>query len=636
MPSIKTLKNAAKKAAKKARANVSTRSSDPVNYSQSTNYYDVGNKGNKCSTFSDATDFAAYTMFKNFEWIPFMTSQGAQELIEHGTIGGSEPTKIKEPSSIISIYVRVLNVENETLYLEEGTYKSRIRSLLREFPWLLYLLRKVGDREYPGILVEDHLVTNTQELTENNFEIAKTYLPGFDRITEAYDERWAHVPRSWKTVRRMTWLDSRAQITVRPTPVRSWTFDEVLDYICEAMVHFSKVSELSLNTAWQQRPIRSMHPNLPERTEEQWHIAKMSAVNAEKVNKIHDHETKIHQSAVDYIASHLKSASLVMNKITGAARDLIIKQLKAQDYHGAYKELNLHFIKKGISKIADCADRVQNMKMKKGSTLETYINDLRNGLVEWASVKKMREFVTSKGKLDDFVFNNEEMAAHGSDINDADFKDTYGCAPQIPEATRVDIILKGVAECERFSMVDHLFSTYDIEDKSLVEVIRVLGNIEASSGGQDKLTNEIKEVTNKRKRDDNNGDNSKANLTIKKFPPGSCSVHKLATNHNNEMCFEQGNPRKFSWAPCAYCLKLGYKSAPNHSSDRCRLDPSSKSYVTPITPVKTNVTVVEEPPLSAEMIQSMITTSNKSVVKQLIKELKSKNAKPSKKDSDSE
>ena len=96
-------------------------------------------------------------------------------------------------------------------------------------------------------------------------------------------------------------------------------------------------------------------------------------------------------------------------------------------------------------------------------------------------------------------------------------KDTYGCAPQIPEATRVDIILKGVAECERFSMVDHLFSTYDIEDKSLVEVIRVLGNIEASSGGQDKLTNEIKEVSNKRKRDDNNGDNSKANLTIKKF-----------------------------------------------------------------------------------------------------------------------
>ena len=50
-------------------------------------------------------------------------------------------------------------------------------------------------------------------------------------------------------------------------------------------------------------------------------------------------------------------------------------------------------------------------------------------------------------------------------------------------------------------MLDHLFSTYDIEDKSLVEVIRVLGNIEASSGGQDKLTNEIKEVTNKRKRD---------------------------------------------------------------------------------------------------------------------------------------
>ena len=97
------MRNAAKKATKKARANVSTRSSDPAHYNQSTNYYDVNNKGNKCSTFSDATEFAAYTMFKNVEWIPFMTSQGAQELIEHGTIGGSEPTKIKEPSSITSI-----------------------------------------------------------------------------------------------------------------------------------------------------------------------------------------------------------------------------------------------------------------------------------------------------------------------------------------------------------------------------------------------------------------------------------------------------------------------------------------------------------------------------------------------------
>ena len=125
--------------------------------------------------------------------------------------------------------------------------------------------------------------------------------------------------------------------------------------------------------------------------------------------------------------------------------------------------------------------------MKKGSTLETFINDLRNELDKCASVKKMQEFVASKGKLDDFVFNYEEMAAHGSDINDADFKATYWCAPQIPEATRVDIILKGVAECERFSMVDHLFSTYDIEDKSLFEVIRVLGNFEASSSGRCKI-----------------------------------------------------------------------------------------------------------------------------------------------------
>ena len=235
-----------------------------------------------------------------------MTSQGAQELIEKESIGGSEPTRITEPSSITAIYVRVLNVENETLCLKEGTYKSRMRSLLREFPWLLYLLRKVGEGENPGILEEDHMATNTQvELTENNFEIAKTFLPGFDLITEAYEEKWEHVPRSWKTVRRMTWQNSHSQIIVRHTPVRTWMFNKVLDHICEAKVHYSKISELSLNTAFLHRPVRAMHPNLPERTKEQWQIANMSAINAEKVNKIHDHETKLHQSAVDYIASHL-------------------------------------------------------------------------------------------------------------------------------------------------------------------------------------------------------------------------------------------------------------------------------------------------------------------------------------------
>ena len=48
-----------------------------------------------------------------------MTSQGAQELIEKGTIGGSEPTKIKKPPTITPIYVRVLNVENEKAFINQ-------------------------------------------------------------------------------------------------------------------------------------------------------------------------------------------------------------------------------------------------------------------------------------------------------------------------------------------------------------------------------------------------------------------------------------------------------------------------------------------------------------------------------------
>ena len=103
--------------------------------------------------------------------------------------------------------------------------------------------RKVGDRENPGILPVDYQTTGIQELTEDNFEITKSCYPGFN-LQRVYKEKWGHVPRTWTTVKQMIW-PTNTLITIAPTPVNAWSFDEVLEFIWEAKVHYSKVSYIA-------------------------------------------------------------------------------------------------------------------------------------------------------------------------------------------------------------------------------------------------------------------------------------------------------------------------------------------------------------------------------------------------------
>ena len=127
MVSKSNLRTRAKRAAQKAVANVTTRSSEAT---EQTSAYDISKKGTKCSKFTDATNYAQWTFFKNFELSQFATTQGALELLEHGTVGGSKLTKISVKQTKLEIYVKVLNVADEAEYMKYRIWFYCLRILL--------------------------------------------------------------------------------------------------------------------------------------------------------------------------------------------------------------------------------------------------------------------------------------------------------------------------------------------------------------------------------------------------------------------------------------------------------------------------------------------------------------------------
>jgi hypothetical protein len=181
--------------------------------------------------------------------------------------------------------------------------------------------------------------------------------------------------------------------------------------------------------------------------------------------------------------------------------------------------------------------------------LLTFNNELRNGLVEWASVRKIQNFVNSGGELQSFNLSTDEMLGNAGELTDKEFSAKFNCKPRITHATRVELIMNGVQESKRFASTIQTFNTMDQKDKTVREVNRILGNVESSKPGQDALRKEILEGRSKKKQ---KIEDTQVNLTIaagkqsnpslpqkKTFPPGSCSVHPLNIYHNNAMCRDQ-------------------------------------------------------------------------------------------------
>ena len=83
-------------------------------------------------------------------------------------------------------------------------------------------------------------------------------------------------------------------------------------------------------------------------------------------------------------------------KIEDPARGLIIEELEAEDYSSAYKKLNLHYIQSGIPDIQDYESRIRSIKIVEGTSLTSFIEDLRKGFIEWASLKKIHAEINKK------------------------------------------------------------------------------------------------------------------------------------------------------------------------------------------------------------------------------------------------
>jgi hypothetical protein len=102
------------KAAKsKSYANVSMKS-ESHSEDQPESYYDIGKASQRCPTFSETTDYAAWTLFKNFYLLPYAVTIGAKDLITTGKVGNKliADLKAKTPS-LLDIYAQVINVTNE-------------------------------------------------------------------------------------------------------------------------------------------------------------------------------------------------------------------------------------------------------------------------------------------------------------------------------------------------------------------------------------------------------------------------------------------------------------------------------------------------------------------------------------------
>ena len=620
----------AKKAMQVAKANVTTRSSDAT---EQTSVYDISKKGTKCSEFSDATNYAKWTFFKNFELSQFATTQGALELLEHGTVGGSKLTKISVKQTKLEIYVKVLNVADEAEYMkDDGEYVKEVRAMFLSYPWAAYWLRDVEPDEEPGILDYSRVASPARPLGPGVFDKLLSLIPGLkDTSTRAREKMWPNVKLDYDEVTQDCYGHSDfATHRPKPSELTAIQIRKLVKKVCRAKVFYSKWTLAKLHDHMIAEKAVMDDPD-DDLNEENWHLKHMLASHEKEVEKTFSQISKVYQQDTDFIAHHLKLASLVMNKIQGAARDLIAEELLEQDYHAAYVKLNLHFVTMGISGLVDQADRVRKLKLEPGMNLNTFVSNLRTGFIEWASVSKMREHAQGGGDLSTFQLDALEMQAQSGNMSDKEFKLKFACDPQIKEAERVTCLINGVRDSPRFAEASGQFKGMDTKLKTMKEILRVLGNFEAEESSQIILREENANKKQKINHDTSvnltNRDNNPKNRKV--FPAGSCRVHPTSTNHNNEMCHSQNGDRApYNGPPCSFCTKdKGPGLGKTHGDATCRRNPEGAAYKLPWAKgpsAHTSMAEDEETKQAAAnaTLVSLLTANNKSLVKSFVTAMK--------------
>ena len=150
------------------------------------------------------------------------------------------------------------------------------------------------------------------------------------------------------------------------------------------------------------------------------------------------------------------------------------------------------------------------MRIHDGYLLYPFLNELKNGFIEWASALKIKDHVANKipikfqqalsdvygshwlnawktkadvqeiiiqpadGSPEYFVLDYNEMYANSSNISDSRFYANFGCTPMIPEGTRIEIIISALSECDQFRSLVRSYNFKIQSEKSMDGLMKEL------------------------------------------------------------------------------------------------------------------------------------------------------------------
>ena len=129
-----------------------------------------------------------------------------------------------------------------------------------------------------------------------------------------------------------------------PRIIKPLDMQPIYDMIINAKIDEVTTSSAQLELAYKEYLIIG-----PYKSEEEFFTQDIEANDVEEMSKLYEYKKKQSQAQVTYLATHREKAADAFFYITGAAKDVIIKELNVQDYHGAYVKLNTHMISKGIA-----------------------------------------------------------------------------------------------------------------------------------------------------------------------------------------------------------------------------------------------------------------------------------------------
>ena len=458
MPSIKAARNKRRKAAKKAKRAeakkiLDLQVSNKQPHRMNLEYYDIWSNEEKFSIFYDSTLYVAWVKFEAFDWLPLKNPSVALELIKNGEIGGTLTKKPVRKTNIMKKYTSFLNQVNRNWYLSEGSrYKLRMRGTLAIFPQIVSWLRRLDYNEYPGIFQADTSIRDVKEFNEENFDFVKSLIPGFN--TGDVSDRWYHVPTEWEEVKKRIYGTQACTLIHTPTPVNRLNLENVLEQICDAKEYYSRVTEEHLRLKYLSRNIDSSKDLLNEAL---WHISRMNKNDAEVFQIIYDEENTRYLEDLNQANEHFNLVSKAIfqtdDPIENQSVNNLILNVPGNDKDEAI---------------------LRSMRIPEDYELDLFIDILRKEFIKLASQKKYNQQINNKIPLENVILTEEEMEANSSNISDSGFQERFGCPPMISEAARIDIILEGLSESDRFGYFVNEYKNRSNEMKCMDDLIKNL------------------------------------------------------------------------------------------------------------------------------------------------------------------